>query len=370
MISSIFLCLLLPFSPAISAKAEPANPWIKVGEEVKKSVAKNEIKDFLFEVYNSKHEKVFSFGSGTINREEDIPVLSSAKWVSSAVIQALVDQKRLSLDAPLSSYVKQPNGKELNGPLREVTMRQLLSFTSGIEQRTASGEHVGSECYQNRKVLFADCVQTVMNEAPIEFVPGKKFVYGNNHFVIAAWAAVQVAGESWQKTFEKNLVGPLGLSSKPAYYAKPRTKNGLENPGLAHGLRISFDDYLKFMRMIYDHGTFEGKKILSKESVIAIETNHWRPGIEQGFSPAELAGVRAQYGLGAWLECRNPDCSRKHISSVGLAGFYPWIDRESGYYAIVGAYSADSSDGVMPWKDAWKLAQRLKPLIEEALPSP
>lgn len=349
----IFLILVMQISFAAAS-------WDQVEGEIARVAVAGQIHDFNFEVYNSNHEKVYSFSSGTIPRERAVPVLSSSKWISAAVIMSLVDRGLIDLDAPLAAYVRRPNGGALSGPAADVTMRQLLSFTSGVEGRADDGTHVGSECYQESGISFVDCVQRVFDEMQPSFVPGAKFTYGNNHLVIAAWVATQVTGLSWNEIFAKTLAVPMKMTSDPKYYAKPRKSLSTDNLGLGHGLRISLIDYLQFLKMIFDYGEFDCERILTKASVVAMETNHWREGIEIGFSPARSVGVEAIYGLGVWIE-------KNSVSSVGLAGFYPWIDRESGYYAVLGAYEADSK--IPAYRTSWQLAEKLKPLISRALRS-
>jgi hypothetical protein len=53
------------------------------------------------------------------------------------------------------------------------------------------------------------------------------------------------------------------------------------------------------------------------------------------------------------------------ISSPGAFGFTPWIDRDTGYYAIIGTLNTNSSGKVV--KASIDAAQALKPAIRTAL---
>ena len=50
----------------------------------------------------------------------------------------------------------------------------------------------------------------------------------------------------------------------------------------------------------------------------------------------EKAGLDFHYGLASWTECAPPAVNCPVISSPGAFGFTPWVDREDGYYAIIG----------------------------------
>jgi serine-type D-Ala-D-Ala carboxypeptidase/endopeptidase len=51
------------------------------------------------------------------------------------------------------------------------------------------------------------------------------------------------------------------------------------------------------------------------------------------------------------------------LSSPGAFGWTPWVDRETGYIAILGMEAPDTTT-VLPF--AVGLQQQLKPLVEEA----
>jgi hypothetical protein len=55
----------------------------------------------------------------------------------------------------------------------------------------------------------------------------------------------------------------------------------------------------------------------------------------------------------------------EQLSSPGAFGFTPWLDRDVGYYAILGMEVSESNNGVVSFSVS--LAQQLKPLIREAL---
>ena len=77
------------------------------------------------------------------------------------------------------------------------------------------------------------------------------------------------------------------------------------------------------------------------------------------------AGLPFRYGLGAWLECATPAAGCSVISSPGAFGFTPWLDRNTGYYAVIAMESGLADTGLAP--ASVRLAQDLKPLIAQAL---
>jgi serine-type D-Ala-D-Ala carboxypeptidase/endopeptidase len=84
-----------------------------------------------------------------------------------------------------------------------------------------------------------------------------------------------------------------------------------------------------------------------------------------GNSPMSALAYDFRYGLTAWLECSTPAIGCNMLSSPGAFGWTPWVDRDGGYYAIIGMEVADAREGVVNFSVA--LAQELKPAIRRAL---
>ena len=70
--------------------------------------------------------------------------------------------------------------------------------------------------------------------------------------------------------------------------------------------------------MLLNKGTFEGKQVLSEKSVEELETIQFA-GKPTKYMPKEAAGLKI--GLGCWIE------NGQEITSLNIAGFYPYIDR-------------------------------------------
>lgn len=98
-------------------------------------------------------------------------------------------------------------------------------------------------------------------------------------------------------------------------------------------------------------------------SLFAEQAKEPFPGVEVVGSPANGIGVPFRYGLTAWLECSTPASGCAAISSPGTYGFTPWLDRDLGYYAILGMELDEAGAGSF----AVPLQQALKPAIAAAL---
>jgi hypothetical protein len=148
-----------------------------------------------------------------------------------------------------------------------------------------------------------------------------------------------------------------------AYYTAPRQAIGQTNPLIAGGLRITTSEYARLLGLVYSLGSYQGQRLLAADLVGAMGRDPY-PAATTGFSPYAEFGLDREYGLTAWLECGTPAAGCEDFTSPGAFGFTPWIDRASGYYAIV-AMESGSGGGVSQF--SVELSLRLRPLIRAAL---
>jgi hypothetical protein len=121
---------------------------------------------------------------------------------------------------------------------------------------------------------------------------------------------------------------------------------------------MTMDEYARVLQLVFDKGRFQGRQLVSPALFDAQAVTPY-PGAAVGHSP--WPGVR--YGLTAWLECPTPQTGCAAISSPGAFGFTPFLDRDAGYYAVLGMeIDRGNGDNFGP-----ELEQALRPLIAAAL---
>lgn len=134
------------------------------------------------------------YGNG-IAKSTRFWIASSGKQFASAAILKCLENGWLTLDDPLSRFF--PNAP---ADKRAITIRQLLSHTSGLDQTYASEGASGRDDAVAR--MFAH---------PLIDSPGAKFHYSNDNYQFAA-AIVEVAsGDNYQAFVTRELFRPAGL---------------------------------------------------------------------------------------------------------------------------------------------------------------
>ena len=301
-------------------------------------------------IYDANGVKRFEKTYGTFSPDQRVAIASSSKMVAGLVVMRVVDQGFLSLDSTTGAVLG------WIGPQASITLRQLLSFTSGLERE--------APCTLLAGITLADCV-AIISQQPLVAAPGTRFDYGSTHLHVAARMAEVVTGASWANLFGTQLKAPLGLTSPDlAWYTAPRQASGTTNPLVAGGIRATMNEYAKILALDFNRGVHQGNRLIADALFTAQSTEPY-PNAVIGNSPVANSGLNFHYGLTAWLECAPPAINCTVLSSPGAFGFTPWLDREAGYYAILGMEVPGSQDGVVNF--AVTLAQELKPLIRAAL---
>lgn len=298
-------------------------------------------------VYAADGTKLFERMYGNFSADRRVAIASASKLVSGVTLFRLIDAGYLSLDSTTGQVLG------WTGVKGEITLRHLLSFTSGLDPENA--------CTYQSTVTLAECVDDIA-ERDLLAPPGTRFDYGSTHLHVAARMAEVAVGADWNDIFDQQLRQPLQLAPEVAYYSAPRQAIGANpiNPLIAGGMRASMNDYASVLRFVYHKGEWQGSQLLAPEIFDAQAVEPF-PNVIIGQTPSALY---ARYGLTAWLECATPATGCSTISSPGAFGFTPWLDRDAGYYAILGMELDDlpADRGIGP-----QIQQELKPLIAEAV---
>jgi serine-type D-Ala-D-Ala carboxypeptidase/endopeptidase len=165
-------------------------------------------------IYNRDGAKVFEQMYGDFSPDARVAIASASKLVSGAVIFRLLDAGELSLDSTTGQVLG------WTGDQAAITLRQLLSFTSGLAPE--------NQCTYDSTVTLSACVATI-SQTGLTAQPGTRFDYGSVHLAVAGRMAEVVTGQPWNAIFETQLRDPLGLPGDIVYYANPLEATGTQS---------------------------------------------------------------------------------------------------------------------------------------------
>lgn len=132
---------------------------------------------------------------------------SASKWLVSTAALRLVEQGRLSLDAPVTAHL--PSLRRDAGD--RVLVRHLLSNTSGIPDRLSPA--LRADPAMRGSTASAIEIATRFATGDLAFAPGAGWDYSPLNWVIVAALLEQLSGEPLPALVARSVLRPLGMTA-------------------------------------------------------------------------------------------------------------------------------------------------------------
>jgi methyl acetate hydrolase len=290
-------------------------------------------------------------------------IASMTKPVTSVAIMMLAEQGKLKIDDPVSKYLD-GYGKlqvitkfnpadatyETRPAKTAMTIKQLLSNTSGLGYGFTN------------PIEYALTTKTKKTELELPLLddPGTKFHYSPSTRVLGL-VVEKLTGSTLEAFDQEHIFKPLGMADTS--YAVAANKQSRLAPQFTRfpgkitplpkgtvpstptapfrgdgGLYSTVEDYSKFVRMLLNGGTANGKKILSESSVKMMGQNAMgsivldlQPDADkQRTKPFPLGAGKDKFGLGFQIAADDPSTKGfRSPGSMSWAGIFNtefWVD--------------------------------------------
>jgi len=295
-------------------------------------------------------------------------IASMSKAITAAGAMQLVEEGKLSLDAPIGKVLPDlaapqvlegfdANGEPKLRPAKtEITLRHLMTHTAGFCYNMWNGDMVK---YLDKTGLPA--VTTCKNDAlktPIMSDPGTRWEYGTNIDFVGK-AVEAVSGKRLDAYLRDHLFTPLGMSDtgfklgdsqrQRLVGMHARGEDGslapipfeLEQDPEFHmgggGLYGTAGDYIKFTQMILNAGRGNGNQVLTPETVAMMGQNHigelnmtkMISAVPSATNDVDLyPDMVKKWGLSFLITTAKTPEGRSpgSLAWAGLANTYYWID--------------------------------------------
>lgn len=292
-------------------------------------------------------------------------IASMTKSVNATAVMLLVEEGRLSLDAPASQWLPDLGKVTVAGgapPERPITLRMLLSHTAGI----AFPSRKPSDGAISLKSYVASLVKT-----PLAFQPGSSYEYGFGP-TVAGRIIELVSGMKYEDFLRTRVFAPLGMKDTtfhpdealrariartykmdedtqelvPGYNPFVTSDASVRHmPEPAGGLFSTAADMGRFYSMIANGGELDGQRLLSAKAVQDMTT------------PVSAGGKQLNYACG-W-QCNTETqrvCAGMPVGSFGHGGAFAtngWVDPKSGIVTVYLVQNVLVPDSGKP-KDAFQ----------------
>lgn len=287
-------------------------------------------------------------GYGLANLEHQVPVrpetvfqtASIGKMFTATAVLLLVDEGKLSLDAPLSTWLPQAPDS-----WRSITLRHLLNHTSGI----GSPELRFDQEYTEQQLL-----EEIL-ASPARYRPGQHYAYNNTGYVLAGIIVGKLAGKHYSQLLQERVFGPAGMKQARLISQRaivPHRAAGYERENgqychqhwVSESLNTTGDGSLQMS--VLDFAGWD--RIIARRSLLS--DTSWR----QMLKPAPLNdGTSFPYGMGWELGSEDlvsvdtaSSADRDDKPESSLSESTEWIGHGGSWQGFRSSYLRNDRDGL------------------------
>lgn len=167
-------------------------------------------------IENGKISKDFFYSiDQPVNKNTVFPVASVSKWVTSFGILKLVEQGKLDLDKPVDEYLTRWHLPESEFDNKKVTVRKLLSHSSGLVDDLGYDGFTPNETVQTIEESLTKASDTEYSDgvAIVGYEPGSKYMYSGAGYTILQLLIEEISGQSFQEYMTQEVFEPLNMEN-------------------------------------------------------------------------------------------------------------------------------------------------------------
>jgi len=308
------------FSPERLKRIDDAmNDWVKQGwmnGAVGMIIRDGKIVYYKAAGYNDIDAKI------PLPKDDIFRIASQTKAITSVAVMMLYEEGKFLLDDPVSKYIPSFTHEQVLDKFnetdssyttvpakRDVTIRDLLTHTSGIDYAQIGSKEAKAIYAKNNITAGLDVHNNKLSDAmnrlgslPLLHQPGEKWTYGLNIDLLGDLIEIW-SGMTLDEFFHKRIFEPLGMND--SYFNVPKEKenrlvNLYQEDSLGHlikqsgealgvdvnyplrtktyfsgggGLSSTIYDYAIFLQMLLNGGEYNGKRLLSRNTVRIMTMN-------------------------------------------------------------------------------------------------
>ena len=361
----------------------------KIDDLISEDIKENKIPGAVVLVGNEDEiifEKAYGIKNPETNENYNVDdifrIASMTKAITSIGVLKLWEEGKIGLDDPIDKYIPEFENIEIlenfnredtsytsKISTKKITIRQLLTHTSGIgygfidgnksikaiyHKRKQSFMKYGVLCFCDEDITIGETIENLA-DVPLHHEPGERFTYGIGLDVLGYMIEI-VSGKKLDKFFRDEIFNPLEMND--TYFYLPKEKENRLVPVLTKkdeewvifeedrfnvnypiegkrkffaggcGLSSTVQDYYKFLTVFLNDGKFKGKSFISKQTNDLIFQNQLPESF--GF------GVGLAFGIVLEKDLKNGGTGSKGTISWG--GYWNtsfFADPEDKYIGLI-----------------------------------
>jgi CubicO group peptidase (beta-lactamase class C family) len=328
---------------------------------------------------------------------------SMTKAITSVVSMQLLEEGKIKLDDPVSKYIpsfanvkvgwekKADDGTpalEMIAPDRPMKVWDLMTHTSGITYGFY-GDSLVRKAYRAANIYAGDFDLAEFAERiaklPLQNQPGALWQYGHSTDILARIMEI-ASGKSLYALEKEKLLDPLGMVDTSFFVTDPKKQKLLAQPvpndsdfrvgrendptkvkkweSASGGMVSTMADYARFVQMLLNGGSLDGKTYLKPETFKMMATDQIGPGSGVGRDYFYFPGDGFGFGLGLAVRTDPgsanppPPGDLGELKWDGAAGCYFVVDRKQDMFFVLMEQTPSERQ---------RIQKTLKQLIYEAM---
>ena len=222
---------------------------------------------------------IWAQGFGYADKENKIPATpqtiyraaSISKLFTATAIMQLVEQGRINIDEPLTTYLPEFSIKSRFPGEGRITPRNLMTHHSGLPANFYKG------IFSTNPEPFTKVIEEIKDEY-LAYPPDSFYSYSNLGVTLLGGVIERVSGKDYVSYMDEFLLGPMGMDNSSFTpktgmaiakgYKDGKATNGLGVRDLpASGLLSNVVDLGRFIQMVLAGGTSNGRQIIKPETL-------------------------------------------------------------------------------------------------------
>ena len=297
-----------------------------------------------------------------LKKDQIFRIMSMSKAITSVAVMILYEEGYFDLDDPVSKFIPEfKNAQVLTQynaadttytavpAQKQVTIRHLLTHTAGIPYSHPLYYKAGIPDFFSTKPIKISETMPRLASLPLLHEPGTKYTYGLNTDMLG-YLVERVSGMRFGEFLQKRIFDPLGMNDTGFYVKTGQEKRLMhqymevdDTSGVVRhnipdeelfpvsgartyesggaGLTSTVLDYAKFLQMLLNGGSYNGRQIIGRKTVELMCRN------QTGEVPFN-EGTN-QFGLGFEIITE-----KGAAKNAGTAGSFRWGGRNGSDYVF------------------------------------
>ncbi len=282
------LLILLIVSQTISIKAQNSINYSELNKECEDFIIKSMESNNIVGVSAAiiiNDTVIWKNGFGYADIEEKVPmtvntivnIASVTKTFTALSVMQLQEKGLLEINQPLIKYLPQFNPKIREEDLEQLTIKSVLTHSSGIQTDILKNSDSGSGKYTD--------VLGFINDTYLLSPPGLVESYSNSGYNILGHLIKEVSRQDYSEYIHKNIFTPLGMSNSGFLMDSIKNRTKVYSGGVSMheygfrdiasgGIYTNINDLVKYARGLMDAYNGRNSLLIKSASIQEMFTLH------------------------------------------------------------------------------------------------